>query len=215
MSFALYYHPLASYCWKTLIALYEAELPFDERLVDLGDPAQRAAFTRIAPLGMFPVLHDTDAERYVPEASIVIEYLAQRAPGAARLLPSSPERALDVRARDRFFDLYVMEPMQKIVEDRLRPEPQRDPLGVAKAHARLEVAYAIAEGFLRESGWAVGDEFGLADCAAAPSLFYANKVHPLTAALPRLTSYLARLEARPSFARVLREAAPYMSMFPE
>jgi len=214
MSFELYYHPLASYCWKTLIALYEAEVPFEKRLVDLGDPAQRAEFLKIAPLGMFPVLRDTAAERYVPEASIAIEYLAQRSPAAARLLPNSADRALDVRARDRFFDLYVMEPMQKIVEDKLRTAEQRDPLGVAKAHARLDVAYAIAEGFVSESGWAVADEFSLADCAAAPSLFYANKVHALTATTPRLRSYLARLEARPSFARVLREAAPYMAMFP-
>lgn len=214
MSFELYYHPLASYCWKTLIALYEAELPFEKRFVDLGDPAQRAAFSKIAPLGMFPVLHDTAADRYVPEASIVIEYLAQHSDAAARLFPSSPEHALEVRARDRFFDLYVMEPMQKIVEDKLRSAEQRDALGVAKAHARLDSAYTIAEGFVRGSGWAVADEFSLADCAAAPALFYANKVHALTAATPRLASYLARLEARPSFARVLREAEPYMALFP-
>jgi len=214
MSFELYYHPLASYCWKTLIALYEAEIPFEKRLVDLADPSQRVAFLELTPLGKFPLLRDTARNRCIPESSIGIEYLALSAPSAARLLPSSPELALEVRARDRFFDLYVMEPMAKIVEDILRPAAARDARGVADAHARLDTAYGIAERFLRASGWAVGNDFSLADCSAAPALFYANKVHPLTSALPHCRAYLARLEARPSFARVLREAEPYMSMFP-
>jgi len=214
MSFELYYHPLSSYCWKALIALYEADIPFEKHLVDLQNPAERAAFLEVTPLGKFPVLRDTKLARAFPESSILIEHLAHTAPSAARLLPSSLELALEVRARDRFFDLYVMEPMGKIVEDKIRPEAERDPRGVAAAHARLEGAYAIADRFLAESGWAVGDSFTLADCAAAPSLFYANKVHPLTSASPRTRGYLARLTARPSFARVLREAEPYMSMFP-
>jgi len=214
MSFELYYHPLASYCWKALIALYEAEIPFEKRLVDLGDPAQRAAFLQLTPLGKFPLLRDTESNRCIAESSILIEYLALHAPSAARLFLSSPAQTLEARARDRFFDLYVMEPMSKIVEDKLRPEGERDPRGVAAAHARLDTAYEIAERFLDESGWAVGDDFSLADCAAAPALFYANKVHPLTPALPRTCSYLERLETRPSFARVLREAEPFMAMFP-
>ncbi|HWO10003.1 MAG TPA: glutathione S-transferase family protein [Polyangiaceae bacterium] len=213
MSFELYYHPLSSYCWKALIALYEADVPFEKHLVNLGDPAQRAAFLELTPLGKFPLLRDTDPDRCIPESSILIEYLALRAPSAARLFPSSPELALEARARDRFFDLYVMDPMQKIVGDKLRPPAERDARGVAEAHARLDTAYAIAERFLRESGWAVGNDFSLADCAAAPALFYANKVHPLPHA-SRSRAYLARLEARPSFARVLREAEPFMSMFP-
>jgi|SRR6188768_1777300 len=214
MSFELYYHPIASYCWKALIALYEAEIPFEKRLVDLGDPAQRAAFLELTPLGKFPLLRDTGSGRTVPESSIVIEYLAQRDPRAARLFPSSPELLLEARAKDRFFDLYVMEPMSKIVDDKLRAETERDRQGVAQAHARLDTAYGIAERFLRATGWAVGDDFSLADCAAAPSLFYADKVHPLGADLPLCRSYLERLQARPSFARVLREAEPLMAMFP-
>jgi len=213
MSFELYYHPLSSYCWKVLIALYEAELPFEKHLVDLRDPAQRAAFLELSPLGKFPLLRDTERDRYIPESSILIEYLARDAPSAARLVPSSSELALEVRARDRFFDLYVMEPMAKIVEDRLRPEAERDPRGVAAAHARLDQAYPIAEGFLGDSSWAVADDFSLADCAAAPALFYANKVHALHSA-SALSRYLERLQARASFARVLREAEPFMSMFP-
>lgn len=214
MSFELYYHPLSSYCWKALIALYEADIPFEKHLVDLLDPPQRAALLELSALGKFPVLRDTRLARAIPESSILIEHLAIAAPSAAQLVPSPPELALEVRARDRFFDLYVMEPMSKIVEDKIRPEAERDPRGVAAAHARLEGAYAIAERFLAESGWAVGNAFTLADCAAAPSLFYANKVHPLTSASPRTRAYLERLTARPSFARVLREAEPYMSMFP-
>jgi len=212
MSFELYYHPLSSYCWKALIALYEAELPFEKHLVDLQDPRERASFLELTPLGKFPLLRDKDRGRSIPESSILIEYLALNAPSAARLF--ARELALEVRARDRFFDLYVMEPMGKIVEDRLRPETERDPRGVAHAHARLDTSYRIAEHFLGESGWAVGDDFSLADCAAAPALFYANKVHPLSAASPRVRAYLERLIARPSFARVLREAEPFMAMFP-
>ena len=214
MSFELYYHPIASYCWKALIALYEAEIPFQKHTVDLGDPAQRAAFLELTPLGKFPLLRDTESGRCIPESSIVIEYLAQHTPRAARLFPSAPDLTLEARAKDRFFDLYVTEPMSKIVDDKLRPEGERDARGVAEAHARLDTAYRIAEGFLRATGWAVGDEFSLADCAAAPSLFYANKVHPFGANLPRCRAYLERLQARPSFARVLREAEPLMHLFP-
>ncbi len=214
MALELYYHPLASYCWKVLIALYEAEVPFERRLVDLGNPTERAAFLELTPLGKFPLLRATESHSVIVESSIVIEYLALNAPSAERLLPSSPEIGLEVRARDRFFDLYVMEPMAKIVEDRLRPANERDPRGVADAHARLDTAYSIAERFLRASGWAVGDDFTLADCSAAPALFYANKVHPFTDTSRACRAYLERLEARPSFARVLREAEPYMGMFP-
>jgi len=213
MAFELYYHPLASYCWKALIALYEADVPFEKRLVDLMNPSERAAFLELTPLGKFPLLRDTESGLCIVESSILIEYLALRVPSAARLVPSAPERSLEVRARDRFFDLYVMEPMSKIVDDKIRPENARDARGVAEAHARLDTAYEMAEQFLRESGWAVGSDFGLADCAAAPSLFYADKVHPLAPA-SRCRAYLERLEARPSFARVLREAEPFMSMFP-
>jgi glutathione S-transferase len=214
MSMELYYHPLSSFCWKALIALYEAEIPFEKRLVNLGDPQERAAFRKLTPLGKFPLLYDTERGRYIPESSILIEYLAQNIPNAAKLLSTSKELEFEVRASDRFFDLYVMDPMGKIVEDRIRPEAERDPRGVADAHARLDTSYAIAEQFLRDSGWAVGDDFTLADCAAGPSLFYANKVHPFSASLPRVRSYLERLQARPSFARVLREAEPYAHMFP-
>ncbi|MEO6602244.1 MAG: glutathione S-transferase family protein [Polyangiaceae bacterium] len=214
MAYELYFHPLASYCWKALIALYEADIPFEPRLVDLSDAAARAAFIELTPLGKFPLLRDTESGRIVGESSILIEYLALHAESAARLLPSSPGRALEVRAKDRFFDLYVMEPMSKIVDDRLRPEAERDARGVMTARACLDTAYAMAERFSGHSAWAVGDDFSLADCAAAPALYYANRVHPIPSASAKLRGYFERLEARPSFTRVLREAEPYFALFP-
>lgn len=212
MSLELYYHPLASYCWKALIALYEADLHFEKRLVDLGNVAERAAFLEISPFGKFPVLRDGD--RIILESSILIEYLARTFDQAARLVPGAQDAALEVRARDRFFDLYIHEPMQKIVGDRLRPEGAADAYGVAEAHARLDTAYGVLESALGTAGWAAGAVFTLADCAAAPALFYADKVHPIGPANRRTRAYLERLSERPAFARVLREADPYFAMFP-
>jgi len=214
MSLSLYYHPLASYCWKALIALYENATPFEPRLVDLGNPAEREAFYRLAPLGKFPVLQDSATGRVVLESSIIIEYLATHHPGPSALIPSTPLAALEARLQDRFFDLYIHEAMQKHVGDKLRPEGSRDPFGVAQAHAQLDKAYAILEQTLTHRAWAAGDSFSIADCAAAPALYYANLVHPLGEGQPLAKAYLQRLQARPSFARVLHEAEPYFAMFP-
>jgi glutathione S-transferase len=214
MSLILYYHPLASYCWKALIALYEAGVPFDKQLVELFDPEQRRALLKLNPLGKFPVLCDTGRGEVIAESSILIEYLAQHVPSASRLLPSSAADALRVRARDRFFDLYVMDPMAKIVTDKLRPASERDGRGVEESRAVLGTAYGMAESFLVGSTWAAGEEFTLADCAAAPALFYANKVRPFGDEHAHVRAYLERLEQRPSFARVLSEAAPYFALFP-
>lgn len=213
-SLKLYCHPLASFCMKVLVALYENETAFEFRLVDLGDPASRAAFLALWPIGKFPVLHDEARERVVPESSIIIEYLDQIYPGRVALLPKDPELARATRLRDRFFDLYVHEPMQKIVTDKLRPAGQNDAHGVAQARALLQTAYDLLEKEMTSKTWAMGEDFSLADCAAAPALFYADKVAPLRAGHPNLASYLARLQARPSFARVLSEAQPYFALFP-
>ncbi|MGE3668466.1 MAG: glutathione S-transferase family protein [Polyangiaceae bacterium] len=214
MAYTLYYHPLSSYCWKALIALYEAGLDFEKRVVDLMAAEQRSEFLKLNPLGKFPVLTDSAHERPILESSILIEYLARHEPSAAMLVPEVPLEALPVRARDRFFDLYVMEPMSKVVTDNLRPEGCRDPHGVAESRARLDTAYNIMDSFLQETEWAAGRTFTLADCAAAPSLYYADKIHPIPPALERSRRYLERLSERPSFARVLREAEPYFAMFP-
>lgn len=214
MTLSLYFHPLASYCWKVLIALYENGTPFTPQLVDLGNPEQRAAFFKLAPLGKFPVLVDDASGRIIPESTIIIEYLAAHYPGRTLLIPPDADAALEVRAQDRFLDQQIHEPMQKHVADKLRPAADRDPYGVAQAHAQLDKAYAVLDATLATRSWAAGNDFSMADCAAAPALYYANLVHPLTDAQPHVQAYLKRLERRPSFARVLREAQPYFSMFP-
>jgi len=214
MSLTLYFHPLASYCWKVLLALYEAETPFEPHLVDLASPEERAALERLWPVAKFPVLRDAALDCVVPESSIIVEYLALHHPGKAVLLPEDPDLARDTRLRDRFYDLYVHEPMQRIVGDRLRPADRSDPYGVEQAHAALELSYRMLENDPRTGEWATGSTFTLADCAAAPALFYANKVHPFGEHRPRVAGYLERLLARPSFQRVLAEAEPYFKSFP-
>ena len=214
MSLTLHYHPLSSFCMKVLIGLYELGVPFEKHLVDLADPAARADLLRLWPVGKFPVLRDEGRGLTLPESSIILEYVDRLHAGAARLIPADPDQALECRLRDRFHDLYVDVPMGKIVTDKLRPEGQRDPLGVEQARAQLETAYGIADEQLRGRTWAVGDAFSMADCAAAPALFFAGKVAPFGEARPHLAAYFARLTARPSFARVLEEARPYLAFFP-
>lgn len=210
MIFRLHYHPLSSYCWKTLIALYEAGTPFEAVLVNLGDPAARGAFLKISPFGKFPVLEDVERGQRLIETSTIIDYLAQYG-GADALIPQDRDLARAVRAADRIFDLYVHEPMGRIIADLLRPEARRDPMGVDEARARLDQAYDWLETTIGEA-WAAGD-FSLADCAAAPALFYAHVAHPI-GDHPRLKAYLDRLIARPSFARVIEEARPVFQYYP-
>jgi glutathione S-transferase len=214
MALILYYHPLASFCWKVLIPLYENATPFEARQVDLGDQQQRDAFLELSPHGKFPLLLDEETGRVVPESTIIIEYLAQRYPGPVSLIPADPDVALEVRLQDRFFDQQIHEPMQKHVLDKLRPEGKRDPYGVEQAHTQLEQAYELLEKTLESREFAAGDAFTLADCAASPALFYGNLVHPIGDRYPGVAAYLERLKARPAFARVLREAEPYFSSFP-
>lgn len=214
MSLVLHYHPLASYCHKVLIALYENEVPFVPQLVDLGDPAQRAEFLRLWPIGKFPVLRDEAREETIPESSIIIEYLQQYYPGKVKLIPDAADDARETRLRDRFFDNYVHEHMQKIVTDRLRPAGSDDPHGVEHARKVMRTAFDMLEKDMAHRTWAAGESFGLADCAAAPALFYANKVMPIADHHPHLARYLDRLMQRPSYARVLIEAQPYFAMFP-
>lgn len=214
MSLILYYHPLASFCHKVLIALYENETPFEHRLVDLANEASSAELLSFWPVGKIPVLRDEHRQQTVPETSVIIEYLAQRYPGPVPLLPADPELALQARLWDRFFDLYVSVPMQKLVADHLRLNGQNDPQGVEEAKETLRRAYAIAERQLENRTWAIGDTFSLADCAAAPALFYADIVLPFSASHPKTAAYFNRLVERPSFARTLEEARPYFHMFP-
>jgi glutathione S-transferase len=214
MSLTLHFHPLSSYCMKALIALYETETPFERQIVNLSNEAERAAFVKLWPLGKFPVLRDDARDLTIPESTIIIEYLAQHHPGKTALIPADADRARDTRLRDRFFDLYVHTYMQRIVGDKLRPADKRDPYGVEQATAQIELAYTMIDDQMRTGPWAMGDTFTMADCAAAPALFYANKVVPLGDRHPSTSAYLGRLSDRPSFARVLAEAKPYFAMFP-
>lgn len=215
MSLTLHFHPLSSFCWKALVALYENDTPFEPHIVDLSDDASRTAFRQLWPIGKFPVLRDAARDHIIPESSIIIEYLARHYPGDTELVPADGELAWQARVRDRFYDFYVSEPMAKIVNDRLRPAGQNDPHGVAHARALRQTAYGVVEHEMATRTWAMGEAFTMADCAAAPALFYANKVAPLNEAQQHTAAYLARLMARPSFARVLEEAQPYFGMFPE
>lgn len=215
MALRLYSHPFASYCQKVLIALYENATPFEAVLIDLGHEADRAELMRVWRVAKFPVLLDDARQCSVPESSIIIEYLSRYYPGPVTLLPQDPDLARETRLLDRFYDLYVSDPMQKIVGNRLRPAGQGDAFGVAQAKASLDTAYGMIEDQLADKTWAMGDSFSLADCSAAPALLYANVVHPLGATFPRAAAYLKRLCERPSYARVLREAEPFWAIFPK
>ena len=214
MSLKFFFHPLASFCQKVLIALYENDTPFEPCLVDLGNEASIAAFRKLWPIAKMPVLRDGARDRTIPESSIIIEYLAQHYPGRTALIPADPDLALRTRLGDRFYDLYVHEPMQKIVGDRLRPAGKNDPHGVEAARALLRTAYGMIDEEMAAKTWAIGDAFSLADCAAAPPLFFANKLMPFGDGHKNVAAYFERLTARPSFARALKEAEPYMKLFP-
>ena len=211
MALTLWFHPLASFCHKALIALDEAGIAFEPVVVDLADPASRDAFAAVWPLLKFPVLRDAARGATVAESTAVIEYLD--AFHGCGMIPADPDCAWKARMWDRIFDQYVHVPMQKIVTDAIRPGGGHDPHGVAEARAGLAEAYRFLETEL-PGPWALGEAFGLADCAAAPALFYADVVQPLGPAEPRLKAYLDRLVRRPSYARVLAAAEPYFAMFP-
>lgn len=212
MSLALYGHPFSSYTQKALIALYENGTPFEFRCVAPDAPQHTAEWLRRWPLRKFPLL--VDGERSIAESSIIIEYLQLAHPGPLRLLPADPMAALDVRFLDRFFDLHVMDPVQVAVAAALGRLPMKREEGLALARERLELAYAWLETQLPGRDWAAGADFTLADCAAAPSLFYADWTHRFAETYPLLRAYRARLLARPSFARAVEEARPFRHYFP-
>ncbi|MBS0394145.1 MAG: glutathione S-transferase family protein [Proteobacteria bacterium] len=207
----LHFHPLASYCWKVLLALYEAGTPFRTIQID-GVPKENEAYAHLWPMAKMPLLQDGD--RTVPESSIIIEYLDVHHRGSVALIPDDADAAREVRLWDRFFDLYVHAPMQKCVSDRLRPEGAQDAVGVEEARATLDTAYAMLDRRMAARTWAAGDTFSMADCAALPPLFYADAVHPYRATHPALAGYFERLVTRPSAQRVLREAQPWLQYFP-
>jgi glutathione S-transferase len=212
MALTLYLHPLSSYCHKALIAFYENAIAFTPEVVNLADPASRDNFRKVWPMAKFPVLRDDSRNQVIPESTSIIEYLERHYPGPVTLVPQDDaELAAQVRATDRFYDLHVHNNMQQIVGDKLRPADGHDPIGLKEAKERLGLALGIAEEQMATRKWACGDVFSMADCAAGPPLFFINKMMPLTR---HLKNYLERLTQRPSYARALREAEPFMQYFP-
>lgn len=199
MPLVLHGHPFSSYCQKVVVAFHEAGMPFQWKRIE--DAAGFEELRRMWPIGLMPVV--TDGAATLIESSIIVEHVAPK-------LISS----LEVRFLDRFFDNYVMTPMQKIVGDFLRPEGERDPRGVSDAKARLDVSYGWLNERLKGKGWVAGGDFTLADCAAAPALFYADWVQPIADKFAETRAYRARLLARPSFARAVEEARPFRKFFP-
>ena len=214
MSLTLHCHPLSSYSWKVLIPLYENGTPFEPVLLDLFDPAARAAHLARWPMGKMPVLEDAARGEMVAESSVIIDYLDRYYSGRLRFTPADPDVAWRTRFWDRFFDLSIQSAVQKIVGDRIRPAGEQDPFGVAAARAQLTTALDFVEREATGRTWFSGGDFGLADCAAAPALYYADRVQPFGEGQGAVRAYLDRLMARPSFARVLKEAEPYFAMFP-
>jgi glutathione S-transferase len=207
----LFAHPFSSYCQKVLTALYEKGVLFELRLLSSENPSAGDELRAVWPLEKFPVLQADG--RTLLESSVIIEWLDMRHPGPQRLIPEAPDLALEVRMLDRIFDCYVMTPMQAIVFDRTRPEALRDPHGVSLARSQLDRSYQWLDARMASRQWAAADRFSLADCAAAPALFYADWVHPMERRV-HLSNYFRSLRNRPSFARAVEEARPYRHLFP-
>lgn len=213
MALTLHYHPLSSYCQKVLIAVDVLGIEVDKRLLKLGDAAERAAFVELWPTGKMPLL--VDGGRPIPETSVIIEYLQlHHAVRGRTLIPHDADAALDVRLWDRLFDLYVMTPMQAFTADRLRPEDDRDARGVAQAREGLLSAYALLDRQLEGRAWVTGDAFSMADCAAAPALFYAVTYVPLPPQQVHLAAYFDRLMDHPPVAHTIEQARPYFKFYP-
>jgi glutathione S-transferase len=206
----LYFHPLSSYSQKVLIALYEKNAPFESEIFFLGDPEQRAAYLKVAPLGKVPLLVDTKRDHAVPESAIILEYLDTHA-GGPRLIPQGVEEARQARFQERLADCYFSDPVTKIVTDGHRPQGKQDPFGVQSARDTLDRVLPLLDRYLaNKKAWALGDAFSNADCAYAPPLAYMRKLHPFTAH-KNVSAYFERLVQRPSVTRVLREAEPYLA----
>ncbi|HWE46366.1 MAG TPA: glutathione S-transferase family protein [Caulobacteraceae bacterium] len=212
MPLELFSHPFSSYCQKVLMALYENDTPFTARLLEQSEPGTYQEFLALSPFKKFPLLKDGD--KIVAEATVIIEHLQVYHPGPVRFVPQDPAKALEARFMDRVFDNYVSTPQGAIVFNAIRPEANRDPYGVEQSRAALESAYAWLDRHMATREWAIGDQFTMADCSAAPALFYADWTHEIAPGFANLRAYRARLNARSSFARCIEEARTYRSYFP-
>ena len=206
----LYGHPISSFTWKVLTALYENGTPFEFVTVDQNTYAD---FIAKWPMGKFPILLDSDRKTMITETAVIIEYLDAYYPGRSRLVPKEFDTALEVRRWDRIFD-HLNVTMSKTVVDNIRPDGQRDPYGVDEAKRIMRGIYGVVETQIANREFIVGDSFTLADCAAAPALWYSVRNAPLDGAYPRIAAYLERLKARPSFAQALKQSEPLFHMYP-
>ena len=210
----LHGHPLSCFYMKPAMALFEAGTPFEHRRLDYSDEACRERFFAMWPIGVFPVLEDPERGEVVPETSAILEYLSVHYPGKASLIPSDPDLAWRARLAERVFDLHVMGQFQRVIGDRLRPADAKDPFGVADARDRLERALGLIDRRLADGEWPLAGGRTVADCAAGPALFFADKVQPFGDRHRHAFAYLEELKAWPAFARCLSEAEPYLHMMP-
>ena len=212
MTIALYGHPFSSYTQKALIDFYENGLPFEFKMIGPEAPENFDCLRRAWSLAKFPMVEEGGTNVF--ESTSIIEYLDVKHPGSVRLIPDDKDAAIEARMLDRVFDNYVMTPMNAIVRDALRAPEDRQASSVTEARSQLEAIYGWLDQRMASRTWAIGDAFTLADCAAAPSLFYADWAHPFPPALVHLRSYRQRLLARPSYDRANNEARPYRHYFP-
>lgn len=210
MSLTLYYHPLSSFCHKVLVALYESGTEFDRRIINLGDDKDRAELLAVSPIGKFPAIRDHVRNRDLAETTIIIEYLDHFFASERALIPREWEDAFQVRLWDRLFDNYLQVPMQQIVADRMRGGKG----DITRERATLDTAYGMIDNQMADGPWVAGRNFSMADCAAAPALFYAGIIQPFPEGHHRLRAYFDRLMERPSVQRVMEEAKPYFALFP-
>lgn len=210
----LYLHPLASFCHKVLIALYENGAKFESKLVDLSDNDSRDELLSQWSVGKIPILRDRLHKKTIPETSIIIEYLDMNYPGKVKLIPDDPNLVLEVRLWDRFFDMYVSDPMQKIVLDQIRPDGKHDPYGVDQSITKLSIVYEMLEAQLNSKEFIAGEFFSMADCSAVPALFFADTILSFRNDYPKLTNYYERLLKRHSVMRTIEEAEPYFQFYP-
>lgn len=211
MSLELYVHPFSSYSWKALIPMWADGTAFEYKKVGGDEPDATARLAELWPFAKFPVL--VDDGQVIPEATCIIEHLQARHPGPNIWIPEG-DLGRRVRFLDRFFDLYVQGNMQPSVNHALRPEGMGDAYGAERGLKNLRIAYDWLEANLTDGPWAAGETFTLADCAAAPALFYADWIEEIGGERPRLQGYRARLLAHPQVARAIDEARPFRPYFP-
>jgi glutathione S-transferase len=204
----LHYHPLSTYSQKTLMALYEKGFPFTPQILDITSADAREAYKKVYPLGKIPLL--TGEDQFIPESSIIIEYVDAHHDGKLRLIPADRDQARKARFYDRLMDNYVMEPVLTVFFDGRKPEAEREPKRVEAAKARLDTMYAMFDAHLAKNTWILGEAFTMPDCAAAGALGLAHMVYPYEKHA-NLRAYFGRLSERPTFQKVRAEVAPYIA----